>query len=147
MEHGRKGLSLPLSHRVRLGHPALNSSGKLILANMQILRHCKTFMLRFTDRQQQTETGNLCACLSYPIWFCPLTLTLFNSSLNASYIWMSGHAAPGQGNQNKLIFMKLKSTILISKLHYASEIFFFLLSISFEKRSAELIQLLFSVER
>lgn len=51
--------------------------------------------------------------------------TLFSSSLNASsHIWMSGHAAPGQGNQNELIFMKLKSAILISKLQYASENFF-----------------------
>lgn len=43
MEHGRKGFSLPLSHLVRLGDPALSNSAKLILANMQILRHTKTF--------------------------------------------------------------------------------------------------------
>lgn len=43
MEHGRKGLSLPLSHLGRLGDPALSISAKLILANMQILRHSKAF--------------------------------------------------------------------------------------------------------
>lgn len=84
MEHGRKGLSLPLSHLGRLGHPALSISAKLILANMQITRHPKTFSVEVYRQAAADGDRSLCACSAYPILFCPLTLTLFDSALNVT---------------------------------------------------------------
>lgn len=108
--HGRK----VLYYWAILWGLVINISAKLTLTAMQIIRRWRLSLLRFTGRQQQMEIANLCACLSYQILYRLLMLTL-NSSLNTSYISMSGHAPPGQGKQSELTFMPLKSTILITK--------------------------------